>query len=296
MEIIKALPIKKYAAAAAHARTREFKNKAKSAIANIREWVNAPGTNRTFPPAVYFGYGKDSMAMAILLKTAGVKFTALTVLNGADLPAHELVFPDFDRFIGEMEHIIYRPEKRYIEYLAQYIYWGQDNSVTKANGELIDFWDGGSMMPIVYWYTADRYWGEYGDFANDIVIFSGKRGAEAMDRFYMLQRKGAFHRVEEKGGDYTYWAAYPLHDWRDIDIWALLVTHNCPVSEVYSYNEIPQKGGKQSFPRTYWYCEPVLMNAQYYRWMAHYAPAQLKEMIDFFPEIKTRVTESRQAA
>jgi hypothetical protein len=297
MEISRALPTKKYVTAAAHAQTPEFKQKRDRAIANIRKWASHPSVNKRVVPAVNFGYGKDGMATVILLKMAGIPFTSLTVVNGGDLPCHALVYPEFDRFIGNMKQVKYETEKRYVDYMVECLRWGQKNGMTKADGDLIDYWDMGSMTDVFSWYIADRFWGVYGAPQNDILLFSGKRGAEAMDRFYLFKRQGPFHQVEHKSKEedstYSYWAGYPLHDWKDVDVWALLVSHNCPISEIYSYHQIPQKGGKQAFPRTYWYAEPLLMNAQFYRWLAHYAPAQLKELIDFFPEIDERIKRSK---
>lgn len=286
MLVSQALPQKKYVAALAHSSTPEFRKKRDTAIARIREWAASPQINRRYPPAIWFSYGKDSMTTLILCSMADVDVTALYIENGGDLPQHQIVFDEFDRFL-DYRKIVYETEYRYIDYLAIAKDWGRMNGVKTKDGKDIDFWDLGSMMDVVYWEVSDQFVGEYSNFEDDALYFSGKRGAEAMDRFYKFKSHGPFFR--EGDNNYHTFSGNPIYDWRDIDVWAFLISVNCPVSPIYSYHAIPQKGGKQQFPRTYWYPEPVLMNGIYYRWLAHYAPAQLKEMLEFFPEIGSRL-------
>lgn len=286
MDISRALPVQKYAQAAAHSRSSEFRAKRDEAIANIRNWSKHPDVNKQFPPAVWFGYGKDAMAVSILLEAANIDFTALVILNGGDLPQHELVFPEFDRFL-DFRKIVFETELRYIEYLYDAKDWGLLNGMTTKSGQPINYWDLGEMADMVYWDVDLRFWGEYEQFQPDVLYFSGRRAAESMERYYEVKNKGPMHRVGDKALEV--WIAYPLYNWRDIDVWALLVSLNCPVSPVYSMHDIPQKGGKQAFPRTYWYPEPVLMNGQYFKWLARYAPAQLRELTECFPEIEVKL-------
>ena len=297
MKIIDALPRKKYLDALKHSKTPGWSRKKKAAIAYCQEWAASPEINKSQLPELLFGYGKDSSALFLLLKMAGVKFRPITVLNGGDMPQHELVFPEFDKFIdmSQYPHVIHRTEYRYVEHLAALVQWGRDNGMTHK-GKPISYWNMGPLLDELYWVTADSFMGEASGFEDDVLMFSGKRTSEAMDRFYEVDRNGPFFRDGDEKGRYafTWFNGYPIHDWKDIDVWALLVSEDVPISPVYSFHEIPQKLGKQRFPRTYWYPEPPLMNGTYYKWLARYCPAQVRELDELFPEIRERLTQGKE--
>lgn len=301
MQIQKALPLKKLVAAKARSETPEWKRLRDQAIHDIRTWVRNPAINRKVKPCAWFGYGKDGSALMILLKMAGVPFVSRTIDNGGDIIQHYDIYDEFDAWYGDCQRLFHQTVGTYAEILKELIDWGQLNQVRKKSNpnEVIDYWDMGSLEEILLWRVSGQFWDDY-SLENDILVFQGHRGAEAMDRFYKFQKNGIFYRetsVEPKGDDpgMSYWCANPMGKWRDIDVWALLVSENAPVSPVYSMHDIPQKGGKQAFPRTYWYPEPQMMNTQYYLWLARYAPSQLKELTDWFPEIPARLKKGQGA-
>lgn len=285
MKIAEALPAKKFAAALHHSQTPAWKAKRDEAIINLKTWLVDPRLERGRLPVVMFSYGKDSSAIAILMKAAKLEFEAFHILNGGDFPTHESIFPEFDAWYGQFNMNRRETSERYVDTLFDLVLWGEEH-VGEHDGQPISFWNLGPLEDQLYWLTADRFMLEY---PSDTLFISGKRCSEQMQRYYEVQRNGPFYRDGE--GGYHWWYAYPLHNWRDIDVWALLVTEDCPVSPVYSWHRIPQKGGKQAFPRTYWYPEPILMNGNFYRWLAHYCPAQLAEMDRRFPEIRERLVK-----
>lgn len=290
MEIIKALPITKYAAAYSHAQTRGFLERRDSAIQAIREAVRHPQINHLYPAAAWGGYGKDSCAIMILLKLAGVEWVALSVFNGGDLPVHEAYCPEFDRFLGDHRHTIYRTERRYVDYLVEARRFGRNNGMTKKNGSLIDYWELGAMDDYVNWNIDGQFSDLYASGESDILMLYGNRKAEEQwkNNEFIRRKDQSLFRVESKGG-LPYWDLEPLMGWRDIDVWALLISEGAPCSPIYSMHQVPQRVGKNAFPRTLWYPSSFLMNATYYKWLAFYAPALLDELNRLFPELPAKM-------
>ena len=72
MKIIDALPRKKYLDALKHSKTPGWSRKKKAAIAYCKEWAASPDINKSQLPELLFGYGKDSSALFLRLKMAGV--------------------------------------------------------------------------------------------------------------------------------------------------------------------------------------------------------------------------------
>ena len=284
MRIIDALPPEKYAKAAAHARTAEFLQKRDTSIRLIREWMRLPYINKKVPPALWFSYGKDSMAVSILLKMAGVGFTPLTVHNGGDVPAHELIYEEWDRWFGH-SGTIFRTPYRYVEYIRELIDWGVANGITKKDGTLVDFFDLGPLEEALLWNVSLRFDSTYAADQEDVVFFWANRGAEGMYKYYKLKQYGLLQRWGGEKGGLPYFQAEPIGFWRDIDVWALLVSADAPISPVYSMHALPQRSGKNTFPQTLWYPSSVYMGSTFYKWMSHYCPSQLAEMLQLFPEI-----------
>lgn len=294
MLIQKALPVDRFAKAAAHSRSPEFLKKRDEAIARLREWYKHPDINRRHMPCVWFGYGKDGMAVLLLLKMAGIKhFVSLVLRNGGDIAGHELIYPEFDRYFGQFNKVEYITQRRYIEYIYDYLTWGRAYGCKKKGSqELIDFFDWGAMYDSITYETVSRYQFAYGDSEDKIMNIWGERAAEGMERAFAIKNYGLFSLTDGNSkGMMSYYRALPIGDWKDIDVWALLVSENCPVSSVYSMHQLPQKSGRGAFPRTFWYCSPHIFSSTFYKWMAHYIPSQLKEMLDLFPEIQGRLRE-----
>jgi hypothetical protein len=53
------------------------------------------------------------------------------------------------------------------------------------------------------------------------------------------------------------------------------------------------KQGNKAFPRTLWYCTPEILCSQYHKWLAFYAPVQLKQLCELFPEIQAKFTTKK---
>ena len=157
-------------------------------------------------------------------------------------------------------------------------------------GQPLNFWDWGDVGTSISYESIYQFHHLYGDGNPNVMYMWGARGAEGMDRQFEIARAGMLQFHDQDKKDLLPWVrALPLGDWLDMDVWALLVENESPVSPIYSMHQIPQKKGKP-FPRTLWYCTPETLCSTYYKWMARYAPVQLKELCDLFPEITARMT------
>lgn len=222
------------------------------------------------------------MATAIVMKDAGIPFTALVLDCFSDLPGHELVVPEFRDWFGNYDEVIYETEKTLFDYMVQWLDWA------RLNGAEVNFFDWGPAESQIVWEISERFDSHYDEGTPGVMHVWGNRAAEGMERFYEAQRNGMFYLDGEEGKWGSYWRALPISDWRDVDVWALLASRQCPISNVYSKHDLPMGGGKKAFPRTVWWCAPEIMNPKYYRWLAHYYPALLLKLVTQFPEVKTK--------
>lgn len=286
MEISKALPTRKYTDALTHSQKPEFINKRNAAIARLKQWHREGIINSKEPPTLLFGYGKDSTAVFLLCRMAGIPFECFSIDNGGDLPQHYQYWAEFDAWAGDFPVAIGKTKERCVDTLKRLLVWGRKNGMTQKNGELINYFDLGEIYRLFSYETSERLFLDFSEKKKNTVQLWGGRASEQMSRAFELKREGFLSKTKtDKGYNYI---ARVIGDWRDIDVWALLVSVNAPVSPVYAMNAVPQHGGKQAYPRTQWYCFPEIFNAPYYKWLSYYAPALLAEMLDYFPEIRQR--------
>lgn len=288
MDIREALPPKKYSDALKHSTTPEFKANVAKAIERLQKWRVAPGVAQDIPAILHFSFGKDSMAVAILMTKAKIEFEGFVIDNLGDLPGHELVVPEFLEFMPDFTYDVAASSRRYIDVIKYWLDWAKYYGVTDNKGKLPDFFDWGRVNDQICYELIDQF--ELASETGTPGTFRvwGNRGSEGMERFYEVQKRGMFYLIGEPDEDTSFWRALPISDWRDIDVWALLVSENCPVSNIYSKHAIPMGGGKKAFPRTVFWAAPEIWNPNYYRWLGYYYPALLKEAIEKFPEIKTK--------
>lgn len=288
MDIREALPPKKYSDALKHSTTPEFKANVAKAIERLRKWRVAPGVAQDIPAILQFGFGKDAMAAAIVLAKAGIKFEGFVIDNLGDFPGHELVVTEWEKFMPDFNYVVAASTRRYIDVIKYWLDWAKYYNVTDKKGKLPDFFDWGRVGDQICHELVGQFelLGETG--VPGTMRVWGNRGSEGMERFYEVQKRGMFYLVGQPEEDTSFWRCLPISDWRDIDVWALLVAENCPISPIYSKNEVPMGGGRKAFPRTVFWAAPEIWNPNYYRWLGYYYPALLKEAIDKFPEIKTR--------
>jgi 3'-phosphoadenosine 5'-phosphosulfate sulfotransferase (PAPS reductase)/FAD synthetase len=294
MEISKALPQKKYIEAAKRAKTDEFQALKNKTIERVRTWYDDPKINQDVIPGLWFGYGKDSMATAIILELAEVDYCNLIIDCGAELPRHYDVLPEWEDYINSFGNGFY-----YEEYLTddpfpliikKYLGWGNSYGLKTKDGQPLNFWDWGEMRDSISYEAIYQFQHNYGDGNPNVMCMWGNRGAEGMERQFEISREGLIQFRDQDKKDYLpYVRGLPIGDWLDIDVWALLVEEDAPISPIYSMHQIPQKKGKP-FPRTLWYCSPEILCGTYYKWLARYAPVQLKELCDLFPEVSARLT------
>jgi hypothetical protein len=296
MRIIDALPPKRYAAAAAHARSDQFKALKAKTIARVQQWYADPRTNQNVLPGLWFGYGKDSMAGAIILKTAGLDFCHLTINNGGDLPQHWIVQPEWEAFFGEnFYYEEYETDRTFTQIIRAYLDWGNLYGIRTKEDKALNFWDWGGVTESITYEAIYQFDHLYGEGEKNVMYLWANRQGEGQERAFEIARAGMFQfhdQDDEKMLPYI--RALPLGEWKDIDVWALLVSEDSPISPIYSMHQIPQKKGNKAFPRTLWYCTPEILCSQYYKWLAFYAPVQLKELCALFPEITTRFTAKSQ--
>ncbi|RAM47944.1 MAG: hypothetical protein C6Y22_30635 [Hapalosiphonaceae cyanobacterium JJU2] len=291
MRIVDALPPTRYASAAAHARTDQFKNLKAKTIKRVQQWYADPRVNQNVAPGLWFGYGKDSMATALILELAELNYTHLIIKNGADLPHHWLVETEWQEYLGEFYFEDYTTDRPFPNIIRAYLDWGNTYGVRTKEGKLLNFWNWGAVAESITYEALYQFHHLYGEGEENVMYLWGNRAGEGMERAYEIAREGLFQFHDQNEKDVLpYIRALPLGDWKDIDVWALLVSENSPISPIYSMHQIPQKQGNKAFPRTLWYCTPEILCSQYYKWLAYYAPVQLKELCELFPEIQARFT------
>ena len=290
MKIIDALPPHRYAKAAAHARSDDFKRLKAKTIKRVQQWYADPRVNQNVLPGLWFGYGKDSMAGALILKLAGLDFCHLTIDNGGDLPQHWLVKSEWEAFFGkDLFFEEYETDRTYPEIIRAYLDWGNAYGLTTKEGKPLNFWDWGNVGKCITYEGLYQFHHLYGEGERNVMYLWANRGGEGMERAFEIQREGLLQLHDQDDKDLLpYIRALPIGEWKDIDVWALLISENSPISPIYSMHQIPQKKGNKAFPRTLWYCTPEILCSQYYKWLAFYAPAQLKELCKLFPEISLR--------
>ncbi|MGL4497504.1 MAG: hypothetical protein ACRC78_03125 [Planktothrix sp.] len=284
MKIEVALPQKKLLDYSIHFKSDEFKFKRDKAIAEIQ------ALPEDSLPVVWFGYGKDGSALVTLFNLAGRKYKQVTVNCHDDLPQHYAFWSEMDEWLGNKKQVVYSTELRHIDYLKKYLAWGKKNHLTKKRkkGEIIDFFDQGDVEAIVDYEIYTKYL-DIEAQPGSILCWGNKNG-EQMSSFYEWTRNGEKSLYMEKGT--KHWRFVPISTWRDRDVWALLIEQGAPCSPIYSMHQLPQHGGKLSFPRTGAYCSCYWMNDIYFKWLARYAPVQLREMCDFFPEILLKLQKT----
>ena len=293
MRIKDALPIEKYAKAAAHARSDEFVDLKKKAIARVQSWYADKQINQEIKPALWFSYGKDSMAAAIILRLAKLPATFLTINNGGDLPIHWTVVSEWDKFFGKNDQEMYVTKQPLVQTVRSYLDWGNSYGFRTKDGKLLNFWEWGHMQESISYEVSHQFQFLYGNQADNILFLWANRQGEGQERAFEIARRGLFQkRDNEKNSGICFFRGLPIGEWKDIDVWALLIEQDAPVSPIYSFNQIPQCSGKNTFPRTLAYCSPDLLSSQLYKWLARYAPAQWKELNHVFPEIPARYKQS----
>lgn len=292
MRIEEALPQKKYIAAALRAKTPEFQALKQRTIERVQGWYEDPRIDKITMPGLWFGYGKDSMATAIILELADLDYCILHLDNGSDLPQHQAVIPDWEEFIGyELPFEKYVTNEPIHLIIKKYLDWGNFYGLKTKEGHALSFWNWGEMRGAINYESSYQFDHLYGEGISNIMYLWGNRGSEGMERQFEIRQMGMLQFRDQEKKDHLPWVrALPLGDWLDRDVWALLVEQDAPISPIYSFHEIPQKKGGKSFPRTLGACDPSHLCSQFYRWMARYAPVQLKELCDVFPEIPDRLT------
>ena len=289
MRIIEALPPTRYAQAAAHARTDQFQNLKAKTIARIQQWYADPRVNQNVVPGLWFGYGKDSMAGALILKLAGLDFCHLTINNGGDLPQHWIVQSEWETYFGEdFYYEEYKTDRPFSQIIRAYLDWGNAYKLHTKEGKPLNFWDWGGVAASICYEAIYQFDHLYGEGEQNVMYIWANRAGEGMERAFEIQREGLFQFHDQDNGNLPYIRALPLGDWKDIDVWAFLVSEDSPISPIYSMHQIPQKQGNKAFPRTLWYCTPEILCSQYYKWLARYAPVQIQELCKIFPEISAR--------
>lgn len=288
MEISKALPLERYTKALTRSKSPEFLALHDKAIQEIREWLKDPRVNKKVKPACWCGGGKDSTAILLLLKLAGIDFVPQFIDNQGDLPMHYAYIPELMKWSGISDWKIYKTEKRLIDCRYDLKQWGLLNGVTKKDGTDVDFFDLGPLEATYDWYAYGRYAFSYSS-ADGVAYVLGMRAGESMQRAFEIKHEGRFQFIKrEDPSPSTVCRLLPIGLWKDLDVWALLAKYNTPVSPVYSMHAVPQKQGRGAFPRTLYYCDPSVLSATYFKWLSVYCPGLLNELLEKFPEIEKR--------
>lgn len=297
--IIDLLPTARIAAIKAHVAKPEFVKKVKTAIADLRAFVKHPGVNQDVTPTIWVSYGKDSMAMWLLCEEAGIKYIPCVIDNNLEFPQHYSVFEEFDNWLGIPPIKTFTTERDGIDYLAEALDIARSDRKSKkpTTKPPIDFFNPQEAYDIFYSFVAGRFhWEHIGKNKNTLHLWS-TRGSEGMGRQWELSRCGKLFQpsFSLKPGQTPIWRGLPVGDWQDLDIWAWLMVYNPPVSPVYGMNELPQRGvGRNAAPRTLWYCDSHVFNPTFVRWLKKYAPAQLSEVIQYFPEVKEKLLSPKK--
>lgn len=296
MRIDKALPPDKYAKALKHSQTDDFINLKKKTIKRVQEFYKDSRINQNIAPALWFSFGKDSMALAIILRLAELDYVRLTIDNGCDLPIHWSVIPEWDNYVTHNfnwhdpdEYELYTTDRPHPQIVRAYLDWGNAYGFRTKENKLLNFWDWGEVAESIAHEAIYQFHFLYEDEEPNVLWMWANRQGEGQERAFEIARKGLLQHIDKDNAEaLPYFRALPLGDWKDIDIWALLISEYCPISPIYSFHQIPQKKGNKSFPRTLGYSSPEVLCSTFYKWLAKYAPIQLKELNKLFPEIQAK--------
>lgn len=296
MRIKQALPTEKYIKAEAHSQTEDFKRLKEKTIKRVQDFYNDPRINKNIVPALWFGFGKDSMALAIILRLAELDYVRLTIDNGYDLPIHWSVIPEWDNYISENfksndpdQYEFYQTDRPHPQIVRAYLDWGNAHGIRTNDGKLLNFWDWGEMRDSINHEAIFQFHFLYEEEEKNVLWMWANRQGEGQERAFEIAKKGLLQHVDKDDSEMLpYFRGLPIGDWKDIDVWALLISEYCPISPIYSFHQIPQKAGNKKFPRTIGYSFPELLCSTFYKWLAKYAPIQLKELNKLFPEIQLK--------
>jgi 3'-phosphoadenosine 5'-phosphosulfate sulfotransferase (PAPS reductase)/FAD synthetase len=313
------LPNSRLAAIRSHMSKPEFKVKVKTAIADIREFITHEGVNQEVPLTAWGSYGKDSMAMWLLCELAEIDYYPAFINNALELPQHYTVVEEFDAWLGRGEATTYNTEYRGIDYLELSLWhcrrkreekqqqWEEKRSQSKegqtmkaiSNKPPLTFFDPQEAYDLFYSFVIGEFhWDHIGDDRNTLHMW-GTRASEGMGRQWELSKNGKLFQpgFSLKKSEIPIWRGLPIGDWSDMDVWAFLMNMEAPVSPIYGMNEISQRGqGRNYWARTLWYCDPHIFSPHFAKWLKKYAPAQLSEVIERFPEVKERLSKKKAAA
>jgi hypothetical protein len=292
MRAIDALPKIKYIAALKHSSSEIFIRRKNNSLERVKQMYADERVNQEEIPGLWFGGGKDSMAVSILLAKAGIEVNHLSVNNGGDIKGHELIFPEWrdwyeKKFRVKPNHIVYKSEKRFPLLVRYYLDWGKSYGFRN-----LSFWNWGQVGETICYEISDKFQEMYVTDKDNPMMIWGSRGGEGQERAFAIAKRGLLQPINHEEGRELfapYVRSLPIGDWKDIDVWAYLIENDAPVSVIYSYHEIAQKNGNRRFPRTLWYPSGDIFCSVFYKWMAKYSPAQLKELCELCPEIRVRL-------
>ena len=296
MRVDKALPQLKYTTALKHSQSEKFQAKKEKTIKRVQDFYNDSRVNQNIIPALWFSFGKDSMATAIILRLANLPYVRLTIDNGGDLPIHWSVAPEWDKYVVDNfkfndpdEYELYTTDRDLPIIVRSYLDWGNAYGYRTKSGDLLNFWDWGLTAESIAYEAIYQFHFQYESDERNVLWLWGNKQGEGQDRAFEIARKGLLQHIDkDKAENLPYFRGLPIGDWQDIDVWALLISEYCPVSPIYSFHQIPQKGYSRRFPRTLCYCYPDILCTHFYKWLAKYAPIQLRELKELFPEIDER--------
>lgn len=282
------------AAIKTHANSEKFKKRVRLTIAEIKSFANHPGINKNVPPNIWVSYGKDSTALWLLCVLANIEFVPCFIDHRMEIPQHYSFVEEWNDWVQD-DSVVYTTEYDGIDYLWHSLesHRRERRQQEKETGELstkppITFFEPQEAYASFYWLTTCRFmWQQIGTEENTLNFWS-TRGSEGMGRQWELSKNGKMFQPawSLKKGETPVWRSLPVGDWQDLDIWALLLSFDAPVSPVYGMNEISQRGkGRNSYPRTVWYCDSHVFNVQFCKWLKHYAPACLSQVMTYFPEV-----------
>jgi 3'-phosphoadenosine 5'-phosphosulfate sulfotransferase (PAPS reductase)/FAD synthetase len=296
MRIDKALPPEKYAKALVHSETDNFKNLKQKTIKRVQDFYKDPRVNQNIIPALWFGFGKDSMALAIILRLAELDYVRLTIDNGYDLPIHWSVIPEWDKYITDNFkwnepdiYQLYTTDRPHPQIVRAYLDWGNSYGIRTKEGKPLSFWDWGEMRDSINHEAVFQFHFLYEEEEKNVLWLWANRQGEGQERAFEIAKKGLLQHCDNNDENLLpFFRSLPIGDWKDIDVWALLISEYSPISPIYSFHQIPQKAHNKAFPRTIGYCFPELLCSTFYKWLAKYAPVQLKELNKLFPEIPAK--------
>lgn len=299
------LPPSRLATIRAHQKQDSYKNKVKQAIVDLRSFRTHPGVNQDVAMTAWGSYGKDSMAMWLLCELAEVDYVAAFIDNDLEIPQHYSVVEEFDTWLGRGPATTYVTEQPGIDYLEIMLWYCREERKKKEPKPgakpkpPITFFEPQEAYDMFYnAVIGDFHWEHIGSDRNTLQLWS-TRASEGMGRQWEYSKNGKLFQpnFSLKKSQIPIWRGLPIGNWSDLDVWAFLLGMGCPVSPVYGMNEIPQRGqGRNFWARTLWYCDPHVFSPHFVLWLKKYAPAQLQEVIERFPEVKARLVKQPKSA